>query len=129
MKTIASVLLMYTTSVHLIAKFSPIPFIGFTTALLGFPLALKLSLRELFVVELVGIAFSLSLQMDTVLFYFSYGLALTETLPFIFKLLTILSFSIGMAGMSVGMSLFFAILMKLLSRFTPKRIKVVLNET
>lgn len=117
-------LLSYGISVHIISKLASIPFIGLAVTFLGFPIALKLSIKELFIIELIGFTFSFGIQLEYMLNFINIALSvIPNKLLFTVFLLIILPLFFAV------FSLTSAFIMKLLSRFTPKRIKVILNES
>lgn len=121
MRSFGTVLLTYFLSVDLIGVFVPLPFIGLATALSGFPFALKVPLRDLVVIECVNSFFGLGMQTVNIIFLFNFFSVVADALT-IFEALLIGSVAVA------GFSVFAALFEKGLSRFTPKRIREVLNE-
>ena len=124
--TFSVILLTYTIGVHLISILSPIPFIGFGVVLLGFPLSLKISLKELIFIEAFGMIVGLALKFGNFISYYS----MIAIGPDIYQIYIITGFTIGMIFVITLAPILSALIMKLLARrFTPKRIRVILNET
>jgi len=120
------ILLTYTIVAHIISVVSPVPLIGFGIALLGFPLALKLSFKELFFVEFFGVVFGVVIKFDKILSYFNVFTSIQ--IPF-YQSYLVIGFVGGILFAIIGSPLVSAFFMKLLSRrLTPKRIKMLLNE-
>lgn len=126
MKSLAVMLLAYLLGVHLIAKFSPIPFIGLAVGLLGFPLALKISWRSLFMIEVTALFFSWAINIDSLMGSYSLGqtILINAGMDNLVNLYAIL-FLILLPITAVAASAISATLMKAFSRFTPKRIRFV----
>jgi len=126
LKTIGTSLLAFSLTAQIISSLTPIPFIGFAIALLGFPLALKLSIKELFIINLIQFFFTFIIQIEMIFNVVSFYLLI---MPQNLILLFFTSLLVFVPLLSIVFSLFFALLMKFLSKFTPKQIKAVLNET
>jgi hypothetical protein len=124
-KSLAVILLAFEFAVYLAAKFVPIPFLGLAIGIMAFPLALRISWRHLFIVELVGMVFSYLISPENMLMGFWAGystLVGTDWLAFytiVFCVFVPLSIILSSA--------LAASLMKVLSRFTPKRIRFVVE--
>lgn len=128
MNSFGAVLLGFFVSAQLISVMQPIPFLGFAICLLGFPLALRIPFHNLFWCELGNLIFGFAVKFEIILFQFNYGLSYSS-MHFTFLpdwLFAALLFLI-MAGMIVLFSLGSAALMKVLSRFTPKKLRYVVN--
>jgi len=126
MKALGSVLLAYLLAVSLICTFSPIPFLGLAAGFLAFPLALKISRRDLFLISLIHYAAIFTIRVDILFSQFVSGLSMLE--PFglnIWAHIYQLIFWPMLVIMLIVASVFYAIGVKLLSRFTPERIKFV----
>lgn len=124
MKTFGVILLIYSITVHLISKLSPTPFIGFAVILLSFPLALKLSIKELLIINVISTFFGVIIQLDTLIQYYVFATIMVTYHPLISAIIYVTGVMIGVC---VG-TVFLSFIMKTFSRFTPKRIKVLLNE-
>ena len=125
MKSLAVVLLAFEFSTYLAAKFIPVPFLGLAVGLLVFPLALRISWRHLFIVELIGIVFSYLISPENILMGFWAGYAAlvgTDLLA-----LYVVVFCVFVPLSMILSSALAASLMKFLSRFTPKRIRFVVE--
>lgn len=128
MKTIGITLLIFEMTAHFIARLGPIPFFSFFIILLGFPLALKLSIKELFTIQIVSSIFGLIIQANMWIQYYGFATSIVGSPLTFWRLVYNVYFFVGVTIGLFFTSLFLTLLMKLLSRFTPKRIKVVLNE-
>ena len=123
MKTLGIMLLSFEMAVHLAAKLSPIPFIGFAVALLGFPLALKLSLEDLFLIEAGSILFAWAINVDGIYFQYQWSMnTLASQAPQFLPFWTPVFFMVLIASLfaAAGIS---SLLMKLFARKTPERLK------
>lgn len=130
MKALGSILLAYLIAVSLICTFSPIPFLGLAAGFLAFPLALKISRRDLFIISLIHYIAVYTIRADMVFSNFFSGLSMLEgfglsSWAHIYQLIFW-----PMLGITcILASVFYAILTKWLSRFTPERIKFVVLRT
>lgn len=125
-KSLATVLLGFLIAASLISAFSPVPFLSFAIGLLAFPLALKLSWSDLFVVSLVHAGFNLAIQLNYMVMQLQMGeVALASMGLSGFAFLLWLLFLPFYAIIAVALSIGYASTMKVLARFTPKRIRLV----
>lgn len=124
MKSQAVILLSFGMMVHLALKFSPIPYLAIAVSLMAFPLAVSIPWRQLFIIELVTYVFSMAISPDQIIgqFWLGYDMMLTYGLPQFVTLYVVL-FCLILPGMILLAAALSASLMKLLSRFIPKRFK------
>lgn len=128
MRTLGTILLTFSLSTNLISAISYIPFINFAITLLGFPLALKLSIKELFTIHFISGICGIILQFNLITQALEFVSILLNATPFFTQLYFYSVFFIGATIGLIFVSISFSLIMKLLSRFTPNRIKVVINE-
>lgn len=127
MKSLAVVLLAYLIAISIIAYFSPIPFLGLAAGFLMFPMALKLSRIELFSASLTQILFGMLLKIDFLIAQINMGQAMLNNLGFGAWAYTLwIIFFPMFILISIIYAVFFAFMMKFLSRYTPKRLKTVM---
>lgn len=126
MKSIATVLLSFLVAASLISAFSPVPFLSFAIGLLAFPLALKLSWGDLFVVSLVHAGFNLAIQLNYMIMQLQMGEAMLASIGLSgFAFLLWIVFFPFYGVIALILSVGYASAMKFLARFTPKRIRIV----
>ena len=99
----------------------PIPFLGFAMSLAAFPLALRIGFYDLFFCELVNIILGFALRFEIILFQVYSMLPFVESTVYLMLWIIILP-PVLLAG-SAGAAFF----MKVLSRFTPKKLRFVVN--
>jgi hypothetical protein len=125
MKSIGAILLTYSIAGSIVSTLIQFPFLGLGITILGFPFALKLSIKELIFIEIIGTFFTFLINANSLIqvIIFNYSIPGVDT-----SIIT--SFFIFMFPVVfIVLPIFSAYFMKYLSRFTPKRIKEVLNET
>lgn len=128
MKPLALVLLAFFISANLMAYASGVPFLGLGIGLLAYPLALKISLRDLFMVNMFHFVAAWALGLNTLLSQFTVGMSFMASLGFsAFLWIYATAFILGLPAIAVMFSVFYALAIKFLSRFTPKRFRCVVH--
>lgn len=129
MKTLAAILLSFTIAAHLMGRFIPVPFFGWAVGFLAFPLALRLSWRQLFLMEMAGLIFGVCIQFDSLISQYSVGASFFSTSfpgESNFQFYSIV-FWITMAALIPVAAALQASCLKLLSRFTPRRFRFIVE--
>lgn len=121
MKSLAAALLGFFIAAQIISSLAPVPFLGFAICLAGFPLALRISFWDLYLCELVNIVFGFAMKSEIIIFQINSGWAFVEPTAYVMLWILILPPMIlaGAAGS--------ALMMKVLSHFTPKKLRYVVN--
>lgn len=126
MKPLPLILLAFFISADLMAYAGGIPFMGLAIGLLAYSLALRISLKDLFMVNLIHFISAWGLGLNSLLYQFTAGMSLIAGVGFsAFLWVYTIAFILSLPAMAVMFSIFYALGMKFLSRFTPKRFRCV----
>lgn len=80
MKSISVILLAFTMAVYIATKFTPVPFLGMAISIMAFPLAARISWRELFIIETIGIFFGELISFENLSSSYLIGYGMIEKL-------------------------------------------------
>ena len=119
MRSLAAVLLGYFIAAQLLSRLQPIPFLGVAITFLGYPLALRVGFWDLFWCELINLMFGFGMRFELILFQFQTASVVVDAVSA--GLLWLMIMPPFLMAMAFGS----AFIMKILSGFTPKRLKLV----
>lgn len=124
MRSLGVMLLAFNIMVHLAFKFSPIPFLGLAVSLAAFPLALRISWRQLFIIEAVSWMFSLFISAEQTIaqFWMGYDVLMSLGLA-VYATSYVVTFCVFLPVLLILGSAASATIMKLAARHTPERFK------